>query len=91
MPATPPRARLRRLARTAARATGWACAGGALLALAAYVATFCIPIPPALLRPPDTTLTLEDRAGREIAVVATDRARRPRRSRSQRWAAGCRR
>jgi penicillin-binding protein 1C len=66
---------IRRLARTAVRAAGWACAGGALLALGAYVATFCIPLPSALLQPPDTTLTLEDRAGREIAVVATDRAR----------------
>ena len=75
MPSAPSRSRLRRIVRTAAHAVGWACAGGALLALGGYVATFCIPLPRALLRPPETTLTLEDRTGREIAVVATDRAR----------------
>jgi penicillin-binding protein 1C len=58
-----------------ARIACWACAAGVLLALGAHLATCCIPLPPALLQPPDETLTLEDREGREIAVVASKRAR----------------
>ncbi|HLP10083.1 MAG TPA: transglycosylase domain-containing protein [Opitutaceae bacterium] len=77
MPAAPASSgsSLRRLARAVARALRWATTAAAVGALGAYVATFLIPLPAALLQPPDTTVTLEDRAGREIAVVATQRAR----------------
>ncbi|MBK8475098.1 MAG: transglycosylase domain-containing protein [Opitutaceae bacterium] len=61
--------------RRAGRALRAALIGGFLLVLAADFTSRVIPLPPALLQPPDTTLTLEDRNGREIAVVASRRAR----------------
>lgn len=71
----PPNSRRRRVARFAARALRLAVLASAVGALGAYVTSYWIPLPPALLQPPDSTLTLEDREGREIAVVASTRAR----------------
>jgi penicillin-binding protein 1C len=72
-PPTP--SRLRRLRRLAARAARLALGAAVALLLGAYIASRCIQLPEALLQPPDTTLTLEDRSGREFAVVASRRAR----------------
>ncbi len=71
----PPLSRRRRFARATARLLRHAGLAALVGAAGAYVATWFIPLPPALLQPPDTTLTLEDRAGRELAVVASQRAR----------------
>ena len=57
------------------RAAVHVAAGGLLLLLGFEAASYCVPLPAALLHPPESTLTLEDRTGREIAVVASQRAR----------------
>ena len=66
------RGRLGRWARRAALAsTGTAI----VLLLAAYVGSWFVPLPARLIAPADLTLVLEDRTGREIAVVPSVRAR----------------
>lgn len=66
------RFRLRRALRWGA-AAGFAAA--VLFAAAFEVCSRALPLPAALLAPADETLVLEDRTGREIAVVASRRAR----------------
>ena len=74
-PPLPLPSRFRRLRRLVARTARWAFVVGVLGLVAAEITSWWILLPAALLQPPDTTLTLEDRTGREIAVVASVRAR----------------
>ena len=61
--------------RWAVRAAVTALALSLLLVVAAYCFSWVIPLPARLIAPADLTLVLEDRSGKEIAIVPSGRAR----------------